>query len=105
VVGGPEYLSAPDAVHVWGEEEKDYNCTTNECRPNATCGHYTQLVWNTTLAVGCGMAYCRQNSPFGEQHPNWTFYVCNYTPPGTCPLHPCMPPCGLSAPCADGGAG
>jgi hypothetical protein len=38
-----------------------------------------------TRAVGCGMAYCRENSPLGEQFPNWTFYVCNYTPPGTFP--------------------
>ena len=83
-------------MRVWGEEGKDYNCTANECRPNATCGHYTQLVWNTTRAVGCGVAYCRQNSPFGEQFPNWTFYVCNYTPPGTSPRSIRACPRGLS---------
>ncbi|MDO9190699.1 MAG: CAP domain-containing protein [Sulfurimicrobium sp.] len=37
------------------------------------CGHYTQLVWKKTTAVGCGMAVC------GSRDQIW---VCQYSPAG-----------------------
>jgi pathogenesis-related protein 1 len=38
------------------------------------CGHYTQLVWADTEAVGCAVA----------RNPTQTYevWVCNYTPGG-----------------------
>lgn len=100
---------------MWGNEEQYFNCTNNQCRSNVDCGHYTQVpcplvprerhrtlqhihhavllylsvdaqvVWNTTLSVGCGISYCTKNSPFGAAFNNWTFVVCDYAPPGARP--------------------
>ena len=35
-------------------------------------GHYTQVVWRDTTAVGCAMA----------SSPRWDYVVCRYSPPG-----------------------
>eukprot|EP00117_Sycon_ciliatum_P020334 scpid83784/ scgid18144/ Peptidase inhibitor 16; Cysteine-rich protease inhibitor len=59
-LSGPWGLDT-DADHVvanWDKEKKDYNFTTNTCRPNKMCGHYTQLVWSNTTQVGCGAKMC-----------------------------------------------
>ncbi|XP_062575298.1 cysteine-rich venom protein-like [Saccostrea cucullata] len=37
-------------------------------------GHYTQVVWSSSIKVGCGYAYCQTNALH--------YYVCNYSPPG-----------------------
>lgn len=65
-------------VGSWVSEAKDYNYATNTC--NATCGHYTQVVWANSARLGCGMAVCNKNSPFGGG--TWEIWVCNYDPPG-----------------------
>ena len=66
----------------WGSEAADYNYSTNTCAAGKQCGHYTQVVWRNTTAVGCALQACTTNSPFGASFPNWDFVVCNYTPPG-----------------------
>lgn len=73
-----------DATLSWLSEEPYYNYANNTCSgsPSGTCGHYTQIVWRDTTQVGCGLAYCTANSPFGAMFPNWTFVVCDYLPPG-----------------------
>lgn len=73
-----------DAVTYWAGEEPFYDYPTNTCSPSiqGTCGHYTQIVWSGSANVGCGKAYCKQNSPFGAQFPNWYLVVCNYSPAG-----------------------
>ncbi len=40
------------------------------------CGHFTQIAWRNTRAVGCGYATCESQG--------WTteVWVCNYDPPG-----------------------
>lgn len=57
---------------------------TERCEPvciqglNSTgCGHYTQVVWDSTEFVGCGYASCDDN-----QGGTWEVWVCNYGPPG-----------------------
>lgn len=57
----------------WAEERADYDYETDSCRPGRQCGHYTQMVWRDTEAVGCATARC------GGDEVVW---VCNYTPPG-----------------------
>ena len=36
-------------------------------------GHFTQVVWNNTLEIGCGLA---------KGSDNFIYSVCNYSPPG-----------------------
>lgn len=58
----------------WGAEKAYYDAAGNRCRAPAgsVCGHYTQLVWNTSLQVGCGRAHCGDSE----------IWVCNYYPRG-----------------------
>jgi pathogenesis-related protein 1 len=62
--------SPEQVVDAWAAESRDYDYAANRCRK--VCGHYTQLVWATTKAVGCGVA---RNS-------RREIWVCNYDPPG-----------------------
>ncbi|HVF34381.1 MAG TPA: CAP domain-containing protein [Candidatus Saccharimonadia bacterium] len=67
--------TAAQAVASWASEVADYNYATNTCTPNRVCGHYTQLVWRSTLLVGCARSDC----------PSLTYrhsIVCNYGPGG-----------------------
>ena len=60
--------------HKWSatgpEETRGYDVRSNTC--SGVCGHYTQIVWGTTRAVGCAVAADR-----GRE-----VWVCNYDPPG-----------------------
>lgn len=60
-------------VAAWASEAADYSYTTNSCARRKTCGHYTQIVWNDTREVGCGMAICPD---LGQ------IWVCEYRPTG-----------------------
>lgn len=65
-------------VKSWVDEVAAYDYASNSC--SGVCGHYTQVVWANSLRLGCGMAVCDQNSPFGGG--SWEIWVCNYDPPG-----------------------
>ena len=56
----------------WYNEVQDYDPA--EPGFSSATGHYTQVVWNETRRIGCGVAYgCR----------SWmTTFVCNYWPAG-----------------------
>lgn len=69
-----------DVVKSWADEVADYDYASNAC--TKTCGHYTQVVWADSTKLGCGVATCTENSPFGAQFPTWELWVCNYDPPG-----------------------
>ncbi|WP_228055340.1 pathogenesis-related family 1 protein [Lusitaniella coriacea] len=69
---GGQQFSPQRVVEMWGSEARDYNYATNRCATGKVCGHYTQIVWQNTTEVGCGMA--RGN--------NKEIWVCNYNPPG-----------------------
>ncbi|MBM3115060.1 CAP domain-containing protein [Jeongeupia naejangsanensis] len=56
----------------WAAERADWNFSSMQCRAGAVCGHYTQIVWRDTTAVGCGQARCAQSE----------VWVCNYLPAG-----------------------
>lgn len=57
-------------VNSWASEANDYSYTSNTCR--GVCGHYTQIVWADTKAVGCAVAQKGQRE----------VWVCEYGPPG-----------------------
>lgn len=61
-------------VDSWGSEKTDYDHASNSCAIGKICGHYTQMVWRTTTAVGCAMAVCEDTL---EQ-----VWVCRYQPAG-----------------------
>ena len=70
--------TAQDVVDSWVGESASYDYASNSC--SATCGHYTQVVWASSTNLGCGVANCTTNSPFGGGA--WQIWVCNYDPPG-----------------------
>lgn len=45
-------------------------------------GHYTQVVWATTTAVGCAAIGYTEGDPNTTVMPYQQLYVCNYGPPG-----------------------
>jgi pathogenesis-related protein 1 len=65
--------SGVDAVALWVAEKANYNHGNNTC--NGVCGHYTQVVWSTTVRVGCAMSFCA-NLQFENS------VVCDYGPGG-----------------------
>lgn len=67
-------MTAGEAVKMWTDEKNFYNYESNSCDEGQMCGHYTQIVWRHTTAVGCARAQCRNN--------HWTFVICSYNPPG-----------------------
>ncbi|GAB4848907.1 sts14 protein [Ancistrocladus abbreviatus] len=62
------------AVGAWVAEKKYYNHTDNSCAPNRKCGVYTQVVWRSSLELGCAQATCAKEGS--------TLTVCLYDPPG-----------------------
>jgi hypothetical protein len=77
--------AAPDPAVVadWVSEGASYNYAANTCSDAQTqCLHYTQIVWRTSSAVGCGFRYCTANSPFPPPFTTWVYVVCDYTPAG-----------------------
>lgn len=65
-----------DAVTWWAAEEADYTYTTNSCAPNTVCGHYTQIIWANTTAIGCGVSSCVDTTARTD------IWVCRYSPAG-----------------------
>ncbi|CAM9557917.1 unnamed protein product, partial [Discosporangium mesarthrocarpum] len=69
--------SADGAVRSWYDEVALYSDGmgfTNET------GHFTQVVWKSTTAVGCAdSAPC---TPSDNEDFNWQYVVCRYSPPG-----------------------
>ncbi|MCK5813992.1 MAG: pathogenesis-related family 1 protein [Cocleimonas sp.] len=68
-----QHIRIGDVVKAWANEVADYDYQSNSCRAGEQCGHYTQIVWRESQAVGCAKVVC------GDQSQLW---VCNYNPPG-----------------------
>jgi pathogenesis-related protein 1 len=62
--------TSDDVVHDWMSESLDYDYASNRCY--SVCGHFTQVVWRSTVEVGCAVAR-------GGGREVW---VCRYSPPG-----------------------
>lgn len=70
-ISGPGASSTPFAVvSAWAGESASYRYETNSC--SGVCGHYTQVIWRDTKAVGCGVARDNRRE----------IWVCNYAPYG-----------------------
>ncbi len=76
--------SISTAVAQWAGESVAYDYGDNICSTGdnlTTCSHYTQIVWRSSLELGCGMKNCETSSPVGGSGA-WKLWVCNYSPPG-----------------------
>lgn len=69
----PQNIGSARPAQDWAAEKVDYSYVSNSCAAGKACGHYTQMVWNTTLNVGCARSICPDNGQI---------WVCNYSPPG-----------------------
>lgn len=67
-------------VNDWASEVADYTYASNSCRLGKACGHYTQIVWRSSVGLGCAQQRCTTGSPFGGG--TWFLVVCNYDPAG-----------------------
>ncbi|XP_045149689.1 C-type lectin domain family 18 member C isoform X3 [Echinops telfairi] len=65
-----------EVINLWFAEGQQYSHAANECTRNATCTHYTQLVWATSSQLGCGQHRCSVNQAEMET------FVCVYFPGG-----------------------
>lgn len=61
-----------DAVRGWEAEKRYFRGSPVTLKGVHKTGHYTQLVWRDTRAVGCAQAVCK----------NLLIVVCNYDPAG-----------------------
>lgn len=72
-MGTAGYFGVDSAVRNWEAEKKDYDGGPIAMDGHFfKIGHYTQLIWKRTRAVGCAKAQCR-----GQ-----IIVACNYDPPG-----------------------
>ena len=73
--GTANAFSLGDMVDAWAAEKKFFReGVFPDCRSNrsAVVGHYTQIVWRNTQAVGCALVGNGRND----------YLVCRYSPPG-----------------------
>ena len=68
-----QQITSKQVADAWGSEKTDYSYASNTCAKGKVCGHYTQMVWNSTTEVGCASAVCNDKSQV---------WVCNYHPAG-----------------------
>ena len=73
IFGSGGAATAKQAVDTWAAEKANYQYATNTC--SGICGHYTQIVWRTTVKLGCAKGTCA-----GFTYGNTI--VCNYGPGG-----------------------
>nr|XP_055222275.1 C-type lectin domain family 18 member A-like isoform X1 [Gorilla gorilla gorilla] len=69
-------VSFVEVVSLWFAEGQRYSHAAGECAHNATCTHYTQLVWATSSQLGCGRHLCSAGQAAIEA------FVCAYSPGG-----------------------
>lgn len=71
-IGTARAYNASDAVLAWAAEKDSYQGGVLQRHNWSAAGHYTQMIWEDTTQVGCGVGVCRDK----------LIVVCNYDPPG-----------------------
>ena len=70
--GTADAFSYTDMVTAWGDEKSAFHYGVFPNNGKGMIGHYTQMVWKNTLAVGCAMA----------SDGKMDYLVCRYSPAG-----------------------
>jgi hypothetical protein len=77
-----------DGVQAWEQEAAFYTYATptGTCTDpsGSNCGHYTQMVWRESTALGCGVTQCATatSNSGGGSFTNVASEVCNFSPGG-----------------------
>ncbi|XP_050210997.1 pathogenesis-related protein 1B-like [Mercurialis annua] len=71
--GSSSSMTGTAAVNLWVAEKPYYDYGSNTCTGGKQCLHYTQVVWQNSVRVGCARVQCTNG---------WWFVTCNYDPPG-----------------------
>ena len=71
--GGRDHWTASEAVESWVRENEFYDPDNNHCAAGEMCGHYTQVVWKSSVRVGCTRMKCATGG---------VLVFCEYDPPG-----------------------
>ena len=72
------YPNVTSAVDAWGNERDLYHfSSSNPTGFSEATGHFTQLVWQSTQATGCGWTDCN-----GKNGLDGIYVVCEYWPEG-----------------------
>jgi pathogenesis-related protein 1 len=75
--------NASTVVSTWAAESAFYDYASNSCGAGKVCGHYTQVVWRDSTALGCAVQHCSTGSPFEARFgTDWWLVACDYSPPG-----------------------
>ncbi|XP_078272708.1 GLIPR1-like protein 1 [Rhinoraja longicauda] len=70
------------AIKAWHSEVTNYEFDTNTCKKYAVCGHYTQVVWESTYKVGCAVNKCPNGLKASGLKGSAVVFVCDYAPAG-----------------------
>ncbi|CAN1165027.1 Pathogenesis-related leaf protein 6 [Linum perenne] len=71
--GSSSTFTGVSAVNLWVAEKPYYDYASNTCTSGKQCLHYTQVVWQNSLSLGCARVQCTNG---------WWFVTCNYNPSG-----------------------
>ncbi|RUS77356.1 hypothetical protein EGW08_014870 [Elysia chlorotica] len=77
--GDAHSIDPASVVQFWYDEKEYYDYKTRGC--THVCGHYMQVVWASSRAVGCGVKYCPVLRGYDETKRGYNV-VCHYGPGG-----------------------
>ena len=68
------------AVDLWANEHNYYSYADDDCLAGEMCGHFTQVVWQSTARLGCALVEC--DSFENLSYNGGTYVVCTYLKSG-----------------------
>ncbi|KAL3621050.1 hypothetical protein CASFOL_035962 [Castilleja foliolosa] len=71
--GSSSTFTGVTAVNMWAAEKPYYDYTSNSCTGGNQCLHYTQVVWSSSVQIGCARVQCNNG---------WYYVICSYDPRG-----------------------
>ncbi|KDQ16642.1 hypothetical protein BOTBODRAFT_84364, partial [Botryobasidium botryosum FD-172 SS1] len=74
LAAGTGNYTPANAIKSWTDESSQYD------PKHPQYSHFTQVVWKSTIQVGCAVASC--NGIFDPKFGKANYYVCQYSPPG-----------------------